>query len=486
MVLPTPGPKSEGDKPKSQGDEPELEDNELKPEGDRLEVEDYEPNCPSGTDSTTKTTMTRTMTQTVIVSPIVEDGPAPTAIAIALAGEGEPAPLAIAIAEHRKEPIDLPGQPPQMPGQGAPDLPPSSPADEPPSDAGPPVPAPDSGPPAPEPGPEPPAESEPPPAESEPPAPEPGSPPAGPEPPSDSVPPPTSGPPPPGPEAPSDSAVPGKGPDTSGSKLFGISYAPYRADHGCKTAQDITDDFYDFAKDYSMVRIYGTDCDQVPPTYKVAKSMGVKLMMGIWDIHQVEKEATKIIEGLEGDWEIVHSVSVGNELVNNGKAHPAQVVDAIRQARQILRNAGYEGPVVTVDTFIAVEKYPELCEESDFCAINAHPFFDSTMRAEDAGKWLVGTIEAVKSKLSKPMDVIITETGWPMNGAPNGLAVPNLENQRIAIDAIKAAYVENPGDVVLFSAFNDLWKQRDMNSFNADQYWGIGGAISRADTGASY
>lgn len=282
----------------------------------------------------------------------------------------------------------------------------------------------------------------------------------------------SSRPPPPSPE--------GKLP-SSGSKRFGISYAPYRADHGCKSAGDIEDDFQQFAGDYSVVRIYGTDCDQVPNVYSSAKSMGVKVMLGIWDIHDVENEASKIVAGLGGDWDIVHSVSVGNELVNNGQANPAQVVKAVRQAREILRTNGYKGPVVTVDTFIATEKYPELCEESDYCAINAHPFFDSTMEAKDAGKWLANTIKQVQSKLSTSKHIVVTETGWPMDGAVNGLAVPGLENQKLAIESIKKTFSDNPGDIMLFSAFNDLWKERTMATFDADQFWGIGGAISRCD-----
>ena len=272
----------------------------------------------------------------------------------------------------------------------------------------------------------------------------------------------------------------GKSP-SGGSERFGISYAPYRADHGCKSAEDIEDDFRQFAKEYSVVRIYGTDCDQVPNVYKAAKAAGVKLMLGIWDIHDVENEASKIVAALDGDWDIVHSITVGNELVNAGQARPQEVVHAVRQARETLRSSGYEGPVVTVDTFIATEKHPELCEASDFCAINAHAFFDSTMRAEDAGKWLTNTVEQVQSRLSKPMHIVVTETGWPMDGASNGLAIPGLENQKLALESIREAFADRPRDVILFSAFNDLWKQRSMDTFNADQYWGIGGAISRCD-----
>ncbi|VUC34575.1 unnamed protein product [Clonostachys rosea] len=261
---------------------------------------------------------------------------------------------------------------------------------------------------------------------------------------------------------------------------FGISYAPYRGDHGCKDARDVQNDF-DQLKDYSVIRIYGTDCDQVSKTYKAAKNTKTKLMLGVWDINDVENEVSKIIQGVEGGWDKIKAVSVGNEVVNKGEASPQKVIGAVKKARSLLRGAGFKGPVVTVDTFNAIEQNPELCEASDFCAINAHAFFDSTTSASYAGKWLKDTVQRVKLALPKPMNVVVTETGWPMDGSPNGLAIPSLANQKLAIESIKKAFSDNPGDVVLFSAFNDLWKTKSMDTFNAEQFYGIGGAISKSD-----
>jgi exo-beta-1,3-glucanase (GH17 family) len=161
--------------------------------------------------------------------------------------------------------------------------------------------------------------------------------------------------------------------------------------------------------------------------------------------------------------------------VNNGEASAEQVISALRQARSILRSAGYQGPVVAVDTFIATEAHPELCEESDYCAINAHAFFDSTISADEAGPWLEKTVRSIKSKLSSEKEVIITETGWPTEGSANGLAVPGLDNQKRALESISKSFSGSPGNVILFSAFNDLWKG------DRDKYWGIGGAVSRCD-----
>jgi exo-beta-1,3-glucanase (GH17 family) len=276
---------------------------------------------------------------------------------------------------------------------------------------------------------------------------------------------------------------PKKGPSPPTTLQPGISYTAYRADHGCKSASDIKDDFEDINGLYSVVRIYGTDCDQVPHVYAAAKPQGIKLFLGIWDINDVDNEADKIISAINGDWDMVHTVSVGNELVNNGQASTGQVVGAVNQARTLLRAAGYPGPVVAVDTFIATEANPDLCNESDYCAVNAHAFFDSTISADEAGKWLQSTVQRIKSVIASPHQrIVITETGWPTNGVSNGLAVPGISEQKAALDSIKEAFADNPGDIVLFSAFNDMWKTESMATFNADQWWGINGATSRCDS----
>ncbi|GJN71652.1 hypothetical protein PLICBS_005720 [Purpureocillium lilacinum] len=260
------------------------------------------------------------------------------------------------------------------------------------------------------------------------------------------------------------------------SERYGISYAPYRADHQCKSKEEIECDLAHLAKQYSLVRIYGTDCNQVQNVYSGAKSLGMKLFVGIWDPDQVENEANIITSAINGDWDMIHTVSVGNELVNNGKATPEQVVSAVKSVRSTLREAGYKGPVVTVDTFVAAMAHPELCSASDYCAINAHAFFDKDVTASEAGQWLRKTVGGVKDALPSPKNIVVTETGWPMKGQRNGLAVPSLENQKAALSSIRQEFSSTPGDVILFSAFNDRWKENNAGTFNTEGFWGIIGA----------
>ncbi|KAH9904561.1 glycoside hydrolase superfamily [Xylariomycetidae sp. FL2044] len=271
-------------------------------------------------------------------------------------------------------------------------------------------------------------------------------------------------------------------PPSTGSNLHGITYSPYKGSGGCKSAQEVDADFALFAKDHGVIRLYGVDCDQVASAYKAAKKYGNKLFLGIFDIHQVDQAVQAMAAGVNNDWAIVDTVSVGNELVNNGQASPEQSLGALSQARSGLRALGYQGPVVIVDTFVAMLAHPELCEQSDYCAANVHPFFDPNTGADGAGSFVTKTVSNIRSKLSDSSKrIVVTETGWPWQGNANGAAVPGMDQQASALSSIKGAYTDNPGNVILFTAFNDLWKKADAGTFMAEQFWGMGGRYSPCD-----
>lgn len=280
------------------------------------------------------------------------------------------------------------------------------------------------------------------------------------------------------------SSSPSEPPPTSGgSNLHGVTYSPYKGSGGCKTKQEVDNDFALFAKDHGIIRLYGVDCDQVATAYAAAKKYGNKLFLGIFDISDqaLTQAISTIAADLKNDWSIVDTVSVGNELVNNGQVTPAQSLSALDKARTTLRAAGYKGPVVIVDTFVAVLDHPELCEKSDYCAVNVHPFFDGNVPASEAGKFVTSTVSNIRRKLSTDKRIVVTETGWPWQGEANRAAVPGVDQQSKAMSSIKSAYSSKPGDVILFTAFNDMWKKADAGTFMAEQFWGMGGRYSPAD-----
>ena len=82
--------------------------------------------------------------------------------------------------------------------------------------------------------------------------------------------------------------------DSGAPSLFGVSYAPYCSNHQCSSADHVAGDIGKLGGLYSVVRTYGTDCDQVNKMYRAAKPHDIKLFLGIWDINQVESEAQEI------------------------------------------------------------------------------------------------------------------------------------------------------------------------------------------------
>lgn len=262
---------------------------------------------------------------------------------------------------------------------------------------------------------------------------------------------------------------------------FGISYSPYRADRTCKNQEEVNKDL-DGLSHYSFIRIYGTDCDQTKTVSHAARQRNMRVFAGIYDLTDFPNSLSAFHEaapaGPDGkkDWSTFHTIAIGNELVNGGTNNPAEVVHAVNQARSILRSQGYKGPVVTVDTFSVLLDHPELCDASDYCAANCHAFFDASQSPGGAGAYVLEQARSI-SAAANGKHTMITESGWPHAGDANGGAVPSVENQRVAVEGLRRSFGHRKDDLVLFTAFDDLWKDDNRFTFNAEKFWGIHGGL---------
>lgn len=247
---------------------------------------------------------------------------------------------------------------------------------------------------------------------------------------------------------------------------LGITYSPYNDDGTCKDASSVATDLAELTQ-YDLIRLYGVDCDQVSNVL-AAKADGQKLFLGIYYVDAIADGVSTIAAAVEanGSWDDIYTVSVGNELVNSAEATAAQVGAYIDTARTALTAAGYSGPVVSVDTHVAILANKELCEYSDYIAFNAHAFWDGNTAASDSGAWLLGVMQEVASLCGK--SVTCVESGWPSQGDTYINAVPSDANQAACLESISEV-VGN--DTIAFTAFNDLWK--DPGTSNCEQYWGI-------------
>jgi exo-beta-1,3-glucanase (GH17 family) len=208
----------------------------------------------------------------------------------------------------------------------------------------------------------------------------------------------------------------------------------------------------------------------------------MRVFAGIYDLTDFPNSLSAFREaaptGPDGkkDWSTFHTIAIGNELVNGGTNKPAEVVRAVNQARSILRSQGYKGPVVTVDTFSVLLEHPELCDASDYCTANCHAFFDANQSPGGAGAYVLEQARSI-SAAANGKRTMITESGWPHAGDANGGAVPSVENQRVAIESLRRNFGHRKDDLVLFTAFDDLWKDDNSFTFNAEKFWGIHGGL---------
>ncbi|KAL4910770.1 hypothetical protein BDW74DRAFT_172238 [Aspergillus multicolor] len=254
-------------------------------------------------------------------------------------------------------------------------------------------------------------------------------------------------------------------------QFFGISYSPYNADSTCKSQAQVNTDL-DKLTHYAYVRIYGVDCDQTRKVINAARRHNMQVFAGVYNLQNLHADLNTIIDAARPDLSTLHTISIGNELLNRGQNSAGEVTAAVNDARAHLRSLGYNGPVVTIDTYSKIFEHPELCQVSDYCAANCHAFFDSTQTHNDAGAY-VAAISRRLSEISGGKRTVITESGWPHAGHNNGRAVPSWENHRKAIKSLRKAFWDHHGDLILFSAFDDLWKVDNQWTFGAERFWGI-------------
>jgi exo-beta-1,3-glucanase (GH17 family) len=264
---------------------------------------------------------------------------------------------------------------------------------------------------------------------------------------------------------------------------YGIVYSPYQANNDCKSQDQVNSDFEKImayasanGEKFDYVRTYGSDCNQVLKVLNVCEKYDMKIFAGLYNILS-EDSLTKDIGLLLADvsafgkgWSRFNTISVGNEVMNMGQISIDNLKLRVSAVKSAVNAVGYSGPIVAVDTLVAMVSHgKDLCDVSDYIAVNAHPFFDGGVAAENTGDWLLHQMQEVASVCpGKP--VVITETGWPTQGNTNGKAVPSVQNQKAALSSMKSAVTSN---VVWFTAFNDMWKPNTAATFNAEQYWGM-------------
>ena len=207
-----------------------------------------------------------------------------------------------------------------------------------------------------------------------------------------------------------------------------------------------------------------TDGHELIPA--IAKEDDLKTMVGVWlddDLEMNEKEMENgIALAKEG---LVDILAIGNEVLLRGDLTEDQLIDYINRAKQAVPgvDVGY------VDAYFEFNDHPRISDACDVLLANCYPFWEGCP-ADHALLYMKEMYrKAMIAANGKP--VIISETGWPNIGTPEGGAVPSFENAvKYFIDTCRWAE-EDSIEIYYFSAFDEAWKVAAEGDVGA--YWGI-------------
>jgi exo-beta-1,3-glucanase (GH17 family) len=253
-----------------------------------------------------------------------------------------------------------------------------------------------------------------------------------------------------------------------GQKIHGITFSPYTEGQGPGTQigeQQIRKRLEVIRPCVNWVRSFSCTegNEQIP---RIAVENGLKTMVGVWlddDRENNEKELAGAIEVAGAGHASI--LAVGNEVLLRGDLPEDELIDYINRAKQAVPDVdvGY------VDAYFKFVDHPRVTEACDVILANCYPFWESCP-AEYALLYMKDMYRrAVQAAGGKK--VIISETGWPDTGTPEGGAVPSVENAlKYFINTYQWAEEEDI-EVFYFSSFDETWKVEKEGDVGA--YWGL-------------
>lgn len=254
---------------------------------------------------------------------------------------------------------------------------------------------------------------------------------------------------------------------------WAITYTPYNDDLTCKTRADINADVATIAKKgFTSIRVYATDCSILKHVGSAAAYHKLKLILGIHIDDTIlmlaQPQINEIIAWANGKWDTVEMIVIGNEAIFNDFTTPQLLAEFITSARDQLRSAGYPGPITTTEPLdILSHNAAILCPVIDVAAANIHPFFHADVSPEIAGDYVISELERLEEEICPGLQAVNLETGWPKVGMANGVAVPGVLEQWVAVVGIQKVA---GGRSVFLGYADDGWKEE--GEFGVETSWG--------------
>ena len=252
------------------------------------------------------------------------------------------------------------------------------------------------------------------------------------------------------------------------NRIHGLSFSPYVEGQGPGTEigeAQIRERLAVIEPHVRWIRTFScTEGHELIPA--IAHERGLKTLVGVWldgDREHNELELENAIRiARDGHVDVL---GVGNEVLLRGDLSEDELLDYIGRAKKALPgiDVGY------VDAYFEFADHPRITQACDVLLANCYPFWEGCP-AEHALLYMKEMYYRVLG-VANGKRVIISETGWPNIGTPEGGAVPSFENAiKYFVDTFR--WAESDGiEIFYFSSFDESWKVGAEGDVGA--YWGL-------------
>ncbi|KAF9896233.1 hypothetical protein BX616_007852 [Lobosporangium transversale] len=248
------------------------------------------------------------------------------------------------------------------------------------------------------------------------------------------------------------------------------------------TQQSMDEELQLLAKTTRRVRLYGTDCNVLKYTLDSISrlKLDLKVVAGIWidkDSATYRRQLNEFVSMVSAyGWDNIIGISVGNEVLFDHyqsletlMAHIKEVKDKVTAMGQPMM------PVFTSD--LEKANRPPLTNHEDKAGVNLHPFFSGAPVSE-AASWFWKYYEqsvkpAVNAGNTTPIDIWITEVGWPTFPANANVnaSIPSIPNLQTFIDTWLCDANAKKLPYYYFEFFDAPWKVWPGHA--VEGFWGL-------------
>ncbi len=251
-------------------------------------------------------------------------------------------------------------------------------------------------------------------------------------------------------------------------KMHGICFSPYEGEQkpGDPISEEQVRRKLELLQPHTQwIRVFScTEGNDIIP--QLARECGFKTLVGAWlgeDKEKNEEEIERLIELARAGF--VDVAAVGNEVMYREEMEESELIEYILRVKEALPDI----PVGYVDAYYEFTNRPAITEACDVILANCYPYWEGCHI--DYSLLYMKQMYYQAKQAAPGKRVIITETGWPSEGDPLGVAEPGYENAlKYFINAQNWSQKEGI-EMFYFSAFDEGWKVSAEGSVGA--FWGL-------------